>query len=380
MKRTLYVLALGIFGITTTEFGVIGILPQIADTYHITIDKAGWLLSIFALIIAISAPFITLAFSNADRKRTLLLVLALFSISNLLSAIAPSFPFLLFARALPAILHPVFWSIGLAVAAGSVPADESPKAVSIVFGGLTLATVFGIPMATFMAELFNWRASFVLSAVINSISFLSLWIFLPVIPISKAKIKTSYWKILSNRKLLFSLLLACLMISAMFSTYGYLADYLKKITHMTGSEIGLMLLIFGITGVAGNYFSGKLLSKNKERTTLLFIVSLLGIHGLTYFMGANYNLMVFVILFWGFIHSGGFLISNVNITSSTSEAPEFINSIFTSCGNLAVTIGSTIGGLAILKIGIHQLPWTSIVLLGLSLLVFTLKSLTKCEA
>lgn len=377
MKRTLYVLALGIFGITTTEFGVIGILPQIADTYHITIDKAGWLLSIFALIIAISAPFITLAFSNADRKRTLLLVLALFSISNLLSAIAPSFSFLLFARALPAILHPVFWSIGLAVAAGSVPADESPKAVSIVFGGLTLATVFGIPMATFMAELFNWRASFVLSAVINSISFLSLWIFLPVIPISKAKIKTSYWKILSNRKLLFSLLLACLMISAMFSTYGYLADYLKKITHMTGSEIGLMLLIFGITGVAGNYFSGKLLSKNKERTTLLFIVSLLGIHGLTYFMGANYNLMVFVILFWGFIHSGGFLISNVNITSSTSEAPEFINSIFTSCGNLAVTIGSTIGGLAILKIGIHQLPWTSIVLLGLSLLVFTLKSLTK---
>lgn len=377
MKRTLYVLALGIFGITTTEFGVIGILPQIADTYHITIDKAGWLLSIFALIIAISAPFITLAFSNADRKRTLLLVLALFSISNILSAIAPSFPFLLFARALPAILHPVFWSIGLAVAAGSVPADESPKAVSIVFGGLTLATVFGIPMATFMAEMFSWRASFVLSAVINSISFLSLWIFLPYIPVSGAKIKISYWKILGNRSLLFSLLLACLMISAMFSTYGYLADYLKNITHMTGSEIGLMLLIFGITGVAGNYFSGKLLSKNKERTTLLFIVSLLGIHSLTYFMGANYNLMVFLIIFWGFIHSGGFLISNVNITSSTSEAPEFINSIFTSCGNLAVTIGSTIGGLAILKIGIHQLPWTSIVLLGLSLLVFTLKSLTK---
>lgn len=377
MKRTLYILALGIFGITTTEFGVIGILPQIANTYHVTIDKAEWLLSIFALIIAISAPFITVAFSNTDRKRTLLLVLAVFSISNILSAIAPSFPFLLFARALPAILHPVFWSIGLAVAATSVPPSESPKAASIVFGGLTLATVFGIPMATFMAELFNWRASFVLSAVINSISFISLWIFLPFIPVSRVKIKTSYWKILGNRKLLFNLLLACLMISAMFSTYGYMADYLKNVTHMNGSEIGVMLLIFGITGVAGNYFSGKLLSKNKERTTLLFIVSLLGIHSLTYFIGANYNLMLFVIIFWGFIHAGGFLISNVNITSSTSEAPEFVNSIFTSCGNLAVTIGSTIGGLAIVKIGIHQLPWTSIILLGLSLLVFILKSLTK---
>ena len=377
MKRTLYVLALGIFGMTTTEFGVIGILPQIANTYHVTMDKAGWLLSIFALIIAISAPFITLAFSNTDRKRTLLLVLAVFSISNILSAIAPSFPFLLFARALPAVLHPVFWSIGLAVAAGAVPHSESPKAVSIVFGGLTLATVFGIPMTTFMAELFSWRASFVLSAAINSISFFSLWIFLPFIPVANVKIKTSYWKILGNRKLLFNLLLACLIISAMFSTYGYMADYLKNVTHMNGSAIGLMLLIFGITGVAGNYFSGKLLSKNKETTTLLFIISLLGIHSLTYFVGANYSLMVFVIIFWGFIHSGGFLISNVNITSSTSEAPEFINSIFTSCGNLAVTIGSTIGGLAILKTGIHQLPWTSVVLLGLSLLVFALKSLTK---
>lgn len=306
-----------------------------------------------------------------------MLVLAVFSISNILSAIAPSFSFLLFARALPAVLHPVFWSIGLAVAAGAVPHSESPKAVSIVFGGLTLATVFGIPMTTFMAELFSWRASFVLSAIINSISFFSLWIFLPFIPVANVKIKTSYWKILGNRKLLFNLLLACLIISAMFSTYGYMADYLKNVTHMNGSAIGLMLLIFGITGVAGNYFSGKLLSKNKERTTLLFIISLLGIHSLTYFAGANYSLMVFVIIFWGFIHAGGFLISNVNITSSTSEAPEFINSIFTSCGNLAVTIGSTIGGLAILKTGIHQLPWTSVVLLGLSLLVFALKSLTK---
>ncbi|RAJ27275.1 MFS transporter [Pedobacter cryoconitis] len=377
MKRTLYILALGIFGITTTEFGVIGILPQIANAYHVTIDKAGWLLSIFALIIAISAPFITLAFTNANRKKTLLLVLAIFSISNILCAIAPSFPFLLFARALPAILHPVFWSIGLAVAAGTVHPDESPKAVSIVFGGLTLATVFGIPMATFIAEMFNWRASFLLSAVINIISFLSLWVFLPFIPVARVKIKTSYWRILGNRKLLFSLLLACLVIAAMFSTYGYMAGYLKNVTHMNGSAIGLMLLIFGITGVAGNYFAGKFLSKNRERTTILFIVSLLGIHGLTYFMGASYNLMIFVIIFWGFIHAGGFLISNVNITSSTSEAPEFINSIFTSCGNLAVTIGSTVGGLAIVNIGIHQLPWTSIILLALALLVFTLKSLTK---
>jgi DHA1 family inner membrane transport protein len=377
MKRTLYVLALGIFGIATTEFGVIGILPQLSSAFHVSIDKAGWLLSAFALIIALFGPFMMMLVSGFDRKKTLALVLAVFAVSNIISALSPSFNVLLIARILPAFLHPVFWSIGLATAANSVPPEQSPKAVSIVFAGFTIASVFGIPLATFMADIFNWQASFILSALINTLSFAGLLWLLPPIPTPEKNKAVGQTKIFRKRILWINLILACLMISAMYSTYGYMAVYLAQITKMKGGEISLMLLLFGIAGVAGNWLAGKYLSKNIDTTTLVFIVLLAIIHLLLFFFGSYFVPMIVMVFFWGLVHTGGFLISNVNVTSSATEAPEFVNSIFTSCGNLAVTIGSTVGGLTIAKAGIHQIPFTSIALLVLSLGILLLKNIRK---
>ena len=377
MKRTLYVLALGIFGIATTEFGVIGILPQLSSAFHVSIDKAGWLLSAFALIIALFGPFMMMLVSGFDRKKILALVLAIFAVSNIISALSPSFNVLLIARILPAFLHPVFWSIGLATAANSVPPEQSPKAVSMVFAGFTIASVFGIPLATFMADIFNWQASFILSALINTLSFAGLLWLLPPIPTPEKNKAVDQTKIFRKRILWINLILACLMISAMYSTFGYMAVYLAQITKMKGGQISLMLLLFGIAGVAGNWLAGKYLSKNIDTTTLVFIVLLAIIHLLLFFFGPYFVPMMVMVFFWGLVHTGGFLISNVNVTSSATEAPEFVNSIFTSCGNLAVTIGSTIGGLAIAKAGIHQIPFTSIILLVLSLGILLMKKARK---
>ena len=380
MKRTLYVLALGIFGLATTEFGVIGILPQISSAFRVSIDKAGWLLSAFALIIALFGPFMMMAVSRFDRKKILALVLAVFTLSNIVSALSPSFNVLLIARILPAFLHPVFWSIGLATAANSVPPEQSPKAVSIVFAGFTIASVFGIPLATFMADVFNWQASFLLSGFINAISLAGLLWLLPPIPAPVKNETIGNLNIFRKRILWINLLLACLMISAMYATYGYMAAYLERITLMKGGQISLMLLLFGVTGVGGNWLAGKYLSKNIKLTTLVFIVLLMIIHLLLFYFGDDFVPMIIMICFWGLIHTGGFLISNVTVTSSTTEAPEFVNSIFTSCGNLAVTIGSTVGGLTIARIGIHQIPLTSVILLVLSLGVLLLKHVSVIES
>lgn len=377
MKRTLYVLALGIFGIATTEFGVIGILPKLSSAFHVSIDKAGWLLSAFALIIALFGPFMMMLVSSFDRKKMLALVLAIFAVSNIISALSPSFNVLLIARILPAFLHPVFWSIGLATAANSVSPEQSPKAVSIVFAGFTIASVFGIPLATFMADIFNWQASFILSALINILSAAGIFWLLPPIPRPKKNNAVGQTKIFRKKILWINLTLACLMISAMYSTYGYMAVYLTQITQMKGREISLMLLLFGIAGVAGNWLAGKYLSKNIDNTTLVFIILLAIIHLLLFLFGAYFIPMMVMVFFWGLVHTGGFLISNVNVTSSAAEAPEFVNSIFTSCGNLAVTIGSTVGGLTIAKAGIHQIPFTSVILLALSLGILLMKNRRK---
>jgi DHA1 family inner membrane transport protein len=177
MKKSIYIMALGAFGIITTEFGVIGILPALAKEFHISIDTAGLLLSAFALTVALSGPFATMLTAKVNRKVMMCLVLGIFVISNLLSAIAPNFTLLMIARIVPAFLHPVFWSVSMSAAAKQAGPKDAPKAISVVMAGLSVATVLGVPITTYMADLFNWQASFLLAGVINLIAFAALAFF-----------------------------------------------------------------------------------------------------------------------------------------------------------------------------------------------------------
>jgi DHA1 family inner membrane transport protein len=374
-KRTLYILALGIFGIGTTEFGVIGILPQLASAFNVTIEKAGWLLSGFALAVAISGPFMMMLLSSFKRKNVMAFTVGIFALSNLLSIVAPNFWCLLAARILPAFFHPVYWSIALSTAGNITSEKEAPKAISIVFGGFTIASILGVPIAALMADLFNWQSSFILYAIINAISFAGILFFLPQGPISGKKETVSNLIILKRKVLWMNLLLACFMIASMYATYGYMADYLGKVNNMNGKQISVLLFIFGLTGVFGNHLAGKFLSKSIYTTTLLFIPALAVVHILIYIMGIQFLPIAIMVGIWGLIHTGGFLISNINVTSSAPESPEFVNSIFTSCGNIAVTLGTSIGGFWIAHFGIHQIIWSSILCLTLSLTALFLK---KC--
>lgn len=372
-KRILYILALGIFGIGTTEFGVIGILPQLASAFGVTIEKAGWLLSGFALTVAISGPFMMMLLSSFKRKNLMAFTLGIFALSNLLSMLAPNFGLLLVARILPAFFHPVYWSIALSTAAGIVTEKEAPKAVSVVFGGFTIASILGVPIATLMADVFNWQSSFILYSIINAISFVGLLLFMPEIPIPNKREASSKINVFKKKKLWVNLLLACFMIAAMYATYGYMADYLSRVNKMNGKQISILLVIFGIAGVWGNQLAGRFLSKSIYATTLLFIPALAVIHILLFALGTQFLPIVIVVAVWGLIHTGGFLISNINVTSSAPEDPEFINSIFTSCGNIAVALGTTIGGYWISHFGIDQIIWSSVLCLALSFLILILK-------
>lgn len=379
MKRIHYLLALGTFGIGTTEFGVIGILPQIASAFSVTIEKAGQLLSLFALIVAISGPFIMLLMSSLDKKKLMLFVLSVFAVSNIISVFAISFNMLLVARLLPAFLHPVFWSIALSIAGNNLPNEQSSNGVAIVFGGFTVSSVIGIPLATLMASLFNWQSSFALCAIINIISFLGILFFLPAIETSEKQTLSSQTKILKKPVLWISFILSFLMIAAMFSTYGFMAFFLSTVTKMDGIQISWMLLIFGLTGVAGNWFAGFLLSKSVLNTAFMFIIALVIIHLLLYFYGLYYMPMLVLISVWGFVHTAGFLIGNVNLTSSAPESPEFVNSIFTTCGNAAVTCGTILGGYFISSFSVQNVIWSSIGLLIIALLVWILKRFGNFE-
>jgi len=375
--KTLFVLALGVFGITTTEFGVIGILPELASVFNVSIDKAGWLLSAFAIIVAVFGPLMVWLLSSYDRKKLLVLSLVIFAVSNVLSSLATNFTFLLIVRMLPAFFHPVYWSIALAVAVENTAPNQSSKAVSTIFSGLTIATVLGVPLATLLVDVLNWQSSFLLSALLNIVSLIGLIGLLPPIKASDKKEEYSKKTILRKPILWLNILLAFCIITAMYSTYGYMADFLKSVSGMNGKEVSIMLFFFGITGIIGNRMVGKYMSSKPFETTFIFLVALIGVHFLLLVFGSYFVPMIVIVGIWGLIHTGGFLISNVSVASSVPEAQEFVNSIFTSCGNLAVTAGATIGGFWIVHFGIQQIVWSSILLLGLSLVILLVKKVLR---
>lgn len=361
MNRNLYVLALGVFGITTTEFGVIGVLPEIASAFRVSIEKAGWLLSVFALIVAVFGPFMLLALSSFKKKSLLIFSLFIFVVTNVLSACMTNFYVLLAVRMIPAFFHPIYWSIALSAAGATSDPKEKSKAVSIIFSGLTLATVLGVPLATFMSDLFSWQSSFVLTAFINGVALIGVWFYLPSIQTTKDVSKRFPTEIFRSKLLWISLFLAFFIIAGMYSTYGYMADFLQHVTKMNGKQISLMLFLFGIVGIAGNKIAGKYMSRYPFQTTLLFLILLSGIHLFIGYYGTFITPMIWIIGCWGLVHSGGFLISNINITSSTACSSEFINSIFTSCGNFAVTAGTLFGGFWISRYGIENIIGCSII-------------------
>lgn len=369
MKKSIYIMALGAFGIITTEFGVIGILPALVKDFHISIDTAGWLLSAFALTVALAGPFTNMLTAKMNRKTIMCLVLGIFVISNLLSAVAPNFTVLMIARILPAFLHPVFWAVSMTAASKQAGPKDAPKAIAIVMAGLSVATVLGVPLTTYMADLFNWRASFVLSAFINLLAFAALALFVPSMPVTEEPASTkSQVKILSSVQLWVRLLTATIILAGMFATYGYLAEYLNKVSHMSGVQISIMLLVFGGTGIVGNWLTGIALSKNIPVTSRVFLVALVVMHLLTYKFGGLFIPMVTILSVWGFVHTGGFLVANLHVIDGIhGKALDFVNSLLPSFFNAGITLGSLLGGFVIAHYGIHEVIWMTVPLLLLAL-------------
>ncbi|QJB31994.1 MFS transporter [Chitinophaga oryzae] len=372
MKKSIYAMALGAFGIITTEFGVIGVLPNLAQVFHVSLETAGWLLSAFALTVAVSSPFITALTTNLNRKLLMSMVLAVFVVSNILSAFAPNFTVLMIARVLPAFLHPLFWNISLAVAFK----ESGSKAVSIVMSGVSIATVMGVPITTYAAEFFgNWQASFFLASFVSLIAFVGLVLYVPSMPATRKVAGDSQLYVLKSPLLWLNLVSTILMLAGMFSSYGYLAAYMEKITHMNGTQISVMLLLFGGMGVLGNWLTGKALSKNVMLTTRVFFTALIVVQLLAYVFGGLFVPMVILLSLWGAIHTGGFLIGNIRTTRSVPHsALEFVNSLLTSCYNIGISLGTMLGGLIIARYGVHHVIWMSVGLLaanlGLSFVTF----------
>lgn len=365
MNKIIYALALGVFGVATSEFCVIGILPVLAKNFNVSIDTAGWLMSGFALTVAVCGPFITTLTKQINRKTILLLVLATFVLSNVMSAFSTDFTVLLISRIVPAVFYPAFWAIALTLAMKQVAPNDAPKAISAVMTGLSISTVVGVPLTTYFADVFNWQASFFIAGFVNLLAFLILLFVVPSTPVEKKKNGRQDLSILKEPLVWINYLYILLMIAGMFATYSYLADYFTKITQMNGAQVSLVLLLFGAAGILGNWLVGKIVSRNVHLGFRYFPIALIIVEVLAYLFGTWFIPMTVIIIIWGFVHTSGFLIGNTRGAHGIPrESLEFSNSFIPSFFNLGVTVGTIAGGWMIKLTSVHDIIWISILFLA----------------
>jgi predicted MFS family arabinose efflux permease len=357
MKKIAYISALGILALLTTEFGIIGLIPQIAFNYHISTTAAGQLISLFALVIAIFGPVMTLLTSKLERRRLAMFTFFIFLLSNLLSACHPPFFWLIIYRVLPAFLHPVYFATALGIVAEDPDPVKGRKFMSIVLSGINIAMISTIPLSTYLGTHFQWYSSYILQAIVSSAALLGVYLVFPRNTYRKAASYSGQLRILVKPSYLLASLTVFLTTAAWFATYSYFAQFFISRSLVEGRSLSVIQLVFGLTGVTGNLFIGRYMATNLHRTAM---ISLLGtvLIAAGFWCTLPFGLIgdMIVLIFWGLLYGPTFIIGSALATEAAPEAVEFSNSVAASVTNLGITFGTVAGGWVIQTYDARNLP------------------------
>ena len=339
-----FILTAGVFGIINTEMGVIGILPLIAEHFHVTVPEAGWTVSIFALVVAISAPIMPLLFSGINRKKVMLLALGVFTLSNIISMLTSNFTILLIARALPAFLHPVYVSMAFTVAAASVSKEKAPKAVAKVFIGVSAGMVLGVPVTSYIASEVSFTMGMMFFTVVNALVFVATILFIPSMPVKEKLSYGTQLNVLKKKIIWYSIIAVTLINGALFGFFSYMSDYLRTVTEVSYSVISVLLLIYGLANIIGNVIAGKQLATNPIRSMIFIPFALFTFYICIFILGEWLAAMAVIILILGILAGYGQNTMQYMITEAAPEAPDFANGLFLLSANLGTTVGAAACG------------------------------------
>lgn len=369
-----FILTVGVFGILNTEMGYIGILPDIAVYFDVSVATAGWLVSIFAIGVAISGPIMPLLFSRFNRKNVMVLVLAIFVIGNIISIFTSSFTVLLIARIIPALFHPIYCSLAFSVAADSVNKAEAPKAVAKVFIGVSAGMVVGVPIASFIASTTNLQIALAFFALVNIFVLVATIVYVPSMPVKEIITYGRQLNVLKKSITWFSIIVVVLVNAAIFGVYSYLAEYLQTVTNVSSNVTSLLLFVYGAANIIGNILAGRLLTYHPIKTIVALPFLLGAVYIILFLTGQLTIATAIIILIWGIIAGIGANINQYLVTSAAPEAPDFSNGMFLSACNIGTTIGTSVGGLFISGMGTQYVVLVGIISVILSIVFILLRN------
>ena len=350
-RWALLALAIGAFGIGTTEFSPMGLLPVIAKGVNVSIPTAGLLISAYAIGVMIGAPVMTLAFSRFGKRTALMLLMAIFTIGNLMSALAPGYYTLLLARLVTSLNHGAFFGLGAVVAASVVPKEKQASAVAAMFMGLTIANIGGVPAATWIGQQIGWRLAFAGTAAIGVVAISALWVALPkgergAMPDVKRELA-----VIMRPAVLLAMATTVMGAGAMFALYTYVAPTLTTLTGASGGFVTLGLALIGVGFTIGNWLGGRLADWSLDGASKIFLATLAAIMFVLPLAFASQAGAAIGLLLWG---AAAFAIVppvQMRVMQTAAEAPGLASSINVGAFNLGNALGAAIGA-AIISLGL----------------------------
>lgn len=375
MPLALLALTISAFAIGTTEFVIVGLVPTIAEQLAISLPSAGMLVSIYALGVAIGAPVLTALTGKLPRKQLLLALMVLFTVGNLLAWQAPGYLTLVIARLLTGLAHGVFFSIGSTIATSLVPKEKAASAIAIMFGGLTVALVTGVPLGTFIGQHFGWRETFLAVSLLGVIALIASAILVPGnIPGRAPASLGDQVKVLTNPRLLMIYAITALGYGGVFTAFTFLAPMMQTLAGFSPNAVSWILLGYGVAVAIGNIWGGKLADKHGAVSALTFIFAALAFLLMVFqFTASMQYAALATVLVMGVFAFGNVPGLQVYVVQKAEEytpaAVDVASGLNIAAFNVGIALGSVIGGQTVAHYGLAQTPWIGALIVVVALLL-----------
>ncbi|MGK9167499.1 MFS transporter [Inquilinus limosus] len=347
MPLPLFALAVAAFGIGTTEFVIMGLLPDVARDLGVSIPAAGMLVSGYALSVTVGAPIVALMTAKLPRKTTLLGLMGVFILGNLMCALAPDYWSLMAARVLTALCHGAFFGIGAVVAAGLVPRHQRSRAIALMFSGLTLANVLGVPFGTALGHVAGWRATFGAIVPIGVAAALAIAFVLPRDREAPAGNLLSEFSVLRKPQVLLAMALSILSSVSLFSVFTYITPILETVSGLTPQGVTTALLLFGVGITVGNLFGGRLADWRLMPAVMMSFTAL-AVACAGFGLAAPFMVpAVAAMVLWGVVQFSLGAPLQTRVVDQAHEAPNLASTLNQGAFNLGNAVGAWLGGAAI---------------------------------
>ncbi|WP_153130591.1 MFS transporter [Dechloromonas hortensis] len=377
MPIALLALTVSAFAIGTTEFVIVGLLPTIAGDLGVSLPSAGLLVSLYALGVAVGAPVLTALSGRLPRKFLLLALMALFTVGNLLAWQAPGYETLIAARILTGLAHGVFFSIGSTIATSLVAREKAASAIAIMFTGLTVALVTGVPLGTFVGQHFGWRATFLAVSLLGVLAFLSSLLFIPgnirhQAPASLLR----QLEVLTKPRLLLVYAKTALGYGGSFIAFTFLVPILQDVSGFSANAVSLVLLVYGVSVAAGNIWGGKLADRHGPIRALQVIFLLLALVLFTLTFTASHPwLALATVMVWGAVAFGNVPGLQVYVVQQAERyaphAVDVASGLNIAAFNIGIAGGAWLGGRIVADAGLMNTPWVGALVVLAALAITT---------